>query len=186
MLEPDNAAFSLRQQCGLLSINRSSLYYQPQGESEENLLLMRLLDEQYTQTPYYGVLKMEAHLRTLGHDTAKYQPDYPRRFDHYSHANQWCESFFDWYNYSHHHSTLAGYTPAQVFTSEYIKLQNQRQQTLDAHYMQYPQRFVNGAPIAKLPPEVVYINPVVDEQGEIITEENVNFSTLSRAKCKLT
>ena len=67
MLEPDNAAFSLRQQCGLLGINRSSLYYQPLGESEENLLLMRLLDEQYTQTPYYGVLKMTAHLRTLGH-----------------------------------------------------------------------------------------------------------------------
>jgi len=67
LLEPDNAAFSLRQQCDLLGINRSSLYYQPLGESEENLLLMRLLDEQYTQTPYYGVLRMQAHLRTLGH-----------------------------------------------------------------------------------------------------------------------
>jgi len=59
--------FSLRQQCGLLGINRSSLYYQPPGESEENLLLMRLLDEQYTQTPYYGVLRMKAHLCALGH-----------------------------------------------------------------------------------------------------------------------
>jgi putative transposase len=67
LLEPDNAAFSLRQQCELLGINRSSLYYQPLGESDENLLLMRLLDEQYTQTPYYGVLKMTAYLRTLGY-----------------------------------------------------------------------------------------------------------------------
>lgn len=67
MLEPTNAAFSVRQQCGLLGINRSSLYYQPLGESEENLLLMRLLDEQYTETPYYGVLKMTAYLHTLGH-----------------------------------------------------------------------------------------------------------------------
>jgi putative transposase len=38
------------------------------GESEENLGLMRLLDEQYTRTPCYGVLKMEAYLRSLGHE----------------------------------------------------------------------------------------------------------------------
>ena len=67
MLDSDGPAFSLRQQCGLLGINRSSLYYQPQGESEENLLLMRLLDEQYTATPYYGVLKMTAHFRDKGY-----------------------------------------------------------------------------------------------------------------------
>lgn len=57
----------MRQQCELLDLNRSSLYYQPTGESEENLLLMRLLDEQYTKTPFYGVLKMTAHLRNLGY-----------------------------------------------------------------------------------------------------------------------
>lgn len=62
LLELENTAFSLRQQCRLLDINRSSLYYQPLGESEENLLLMRLLDEQYTETPYYGVLRMQAYL----------------------------------------------------------------------------------------------------------------------------
>ncbi len=59
--------FSLRQQCNLLGINRSSLYYHPVGESEENLRLMRLLDEQYTRTPYYGVLRMTAWLRQQGH-----------------------------------------------------------------------------------------------------------------------
>lgn len=51
--------------CG--GLNRSSLYYQPAGESAENLALMRLLDEQYTRTPCYGVLKMVAYLRNLGH-----------------------------------------------------------------------------------------------------------------------
>jgi len=60
--------FSLRQQCELLSINRSSLYYQPAGESKENLALMRLLDEQYTRTPFYGVPRMTAYLRHLEHD----------------------------------------------------------------------------------------------------------------------
>lgn len=59
--------FSQRQQCSLLGINRSSLYYRPVSESEENLHLMRLLDEQYTRTPYYGVLRMTAWLRQQGH-----------------------------------------------------------------------------------------------------------------------
>ncbi|MCP4994107.1 MAG: IS3 family transposase [Gammaproteobacteria bacterium] len=68
LIDPQDSEFSLRQQCGLLSVNRSGLYYQPVGESEENLGLMRLLDEQYTRTPYYGVLRMVAYLRHLGHD----------------------------------------------------------------------------------------------------------------------
>lgn len=48
-------------------MNRSGLYYQHVGENEDNLYLMRLLDEQYTQTPYYGVRKMTAWLRHKGH-----------------------------------------------------------------------------------------------------------------------
>jgi len=68
LVEPHAPTFSLRQQCGLLGLNRSSLYYQPVAESEENLSLMRLLDEQYTRTPCYGVLRMAAYLRSLGHD----------------------------------------------------------------------------------------------------------------------
>lgn len=60
MIDPHDGEFSLRRQCGLLGLNRSSLYYPSVGESEDNLRLMRLLDEQYTRTPYYGVLKMTA------------------------------------------------------------------------------------------------------------------------------
>ena len=68
MIDPQDGEFSLRRQCGLLGLNRSSLYYAPAGESEDNLHLMRLLDEQYTRTPYYGVLKMTAWWRSLGHE----------------------------------------------------------------------------------------------------------------------
>ncbi len=67
MIDPRNRVLSLRRQCELLSVNRSSLYYQVRSESEESLSLMRLLDEQYTRTPYYGVLRMVAYLRSLGH-----------------------------------------------------------------------------------------------------------------------
>jgi len=48
---------SVRRQCQLLGVYRSGFYYQPVEESEENRLLMRLLDEQYTRTPFYGSRK---------------------------------------------------------------------------------------------------------------------------------
>jgi len=58
---------SIRQQCELLGLARSSYYYEPVPTSEENLLLMRLLDEQYTRTPFYGTRKMTAWLHTQGY-----------------------------------------------------------------------------------------------------------------------
>jgi len=57
----------VRRQCELLGVNRSGLYYEPVGESPENLLLMRLLDEQYTRTPFYGSRKMTEWLAIQGH-----------------------------------------------------------------------------------------------------------------------
>ncbi len=62
-MEPDHDAISVRRQCDLLGVNRASLYYQPSGESEENLRLMRWIDEQYTATPFFGSRRMEAWLR---------------------------------------------------------------------------------------------------------------------------
>jgi putative transposase len=44
----------VRRQCALLGLCRSSLYYQPAAEAEENLRLMRLLDQEYTAHPFYG------------------------------------------------------------------------------------------------------------------------------------
>lgn len=117
--------------------------------------------------------------------TAKYQPDYPRKFESESHANQWCESFFNGYNFSHHHSTLAGYTPAQVFTGEHTEIQTQRQQTLDDQYALHPERFVKGAPKSALPPKVVYINPIPEDCEDEVMAKGVNFPTLNRAKSNL-
>ena len=58
---------SLCRQCELLRIHRSGLYYAPVPESEENLHLMRLIDEQYYKTPFYGIRRITAWLRNLGH-----------------------------------------------------------------------------------------------------------------------
>jgi len=67
LIEPDHSQLSLSRQCQLFGLARRSFYYQPRGESRENLHLMRLLDEQYTRTPFYGVRKMTAWLRGEGY-----------------------------------------------------------------------------------------------------------------------
>ena len=58
---------SLRRQCVLLDLVRSTLYRQPVEESAENLHFMRLLDAQYTATPFYGSRRMTAWLRSQGY-----------------------------------------------------------------------------------------------------------------------
>jgi putative transposase len=66
LIEPGHPELSIVQQCELLGLARSTYDYEPVPESEENLLLMRLLDEQYTRTPFYGTRKMAAWLHTQG------------------------------------------------------------------------------------------------------------------------
>lgn len=65
---PNHEKLSVRQQCNLLGLNRSNLYYEPIGESQYNLLLMKLIDEEYTRYPFKGVMKIVVHLKELGHN----------------------------------------------------------------------------------------------------------------------
>jgi len=57
----------VQRQCEIIGLSRASFYYQAASESAENLQYMRLLDEQYTLTPFYGVEKMTAYLRRQGY-----------------------------------------------------------------------------------------------------------------------
>lgn len=66
-VEPTHPHLSIARQCELLGVARSSWYYTPAGESAENLALMRLLDEQYTCTPFYGIRRMTAWLQQQGY-----------------------------------------------------------------------------------------------------------------------
>ena len=65
MVEPTHEQLSLQCQCDLLGLARASYYYEGVAVSAENLRLMNLLDEQYTQTPFYGVRKMTAWLNEV-------------------------------------------------------------------------------------------------------------------------
>ena len=117
--------------------------------------------------------------------TQKYQPDYPGRFDSVSHARQWCEGYFDWYNFDHHHSGLAGFTPEQVFTGRYREVAKQKQRALDARYECTPERFVRNRPIVPMPPSSVAINPIkTNTENATVLEDRVNFPTLPAAGYK--
>jgi len=62
MIAPSHPGLSLIRQCQILSISRSSFYYSPRGESPENLVLMRRIDELFMQCPFYGSRQMVRHL----------------------------------------------------------------------------------------------------------------------------
>jgi putative transposase len=62
---------SVVRQCKLASISRSTFYRAPAPETAENLLLMRLLDEQFLETPWYGSRQMARHLRRQGHSVCR-------------------------------------------------------------------------------------------------------------------
>jgi putative transposase len=57
---------SVREQCRLLGVPRSTVYYEPCGPKASDLAVMRRLDEQYTATPFYGVERMTACLHRQG------------------------------------------------------------------------------------------------------------------------
>jgi putative transposase len=67
MIEPNIRGLSVGRQCALLSISRSSLYYEPKGEPEKKLDLMRVIDKKFLEEPFYGVRQMTWHLRNKGH-----------------------------------------------------------------------------------------------------------------------
>jgi putative transposase len=62
MIETNNPKISLRRQCSLVGLSRATYYWQPAGESEQNLKLMRMIDQEYTRTPFYGSRKITVRL----------------------------------------------------------------------------------------------------------------------------
>jgi putative transposase len=67
MIDPAHPHLSVVRQCALVSIGRSTFYRAPTPDTAEHLALMRLLDEQFLETPWYGSRQMARHLRRLGH-----------------------------------------------------------------------------------------------------------------------
>lgn len=67
MIEPEHRELPVQRQCELLGLSRSAYYYRARPMDVQNQRLMRLIDEQYTKTPFYGVPRMTAWLRRQGY-----------------------------------------------------------------------------------------------------------------------
>jgi len=73
MIEPHHRRLSISSQCNLVSIARSSYYYTGKGEGPLNLKLMRLIDEQFLRTPFYGSRQMRKYLRRQGYCVGRHR-----------------------------------------------------------------------------------------------------------------
>ncbi len=67
MVDPKHPGLDIVRQCALVSISRPSFYYGGKGKSPLNLALMRLIDAQFLETPWYGSRQMVRHLWRLGY-----------------------------------------------------------------------------------------------------------------------
>jgi len=67
LVEPANRRLPVERQCELVGLARSSYYYEPAPESEYNKLLMKRIDEIYTEHPSLGSPKITKILRNMGH-----------------------------------------------------------------------------------------------------------------------
>jgi putative transposase len=106
--------------------------------------------------------------------TLKYRPEFPDRFGCLQDARTFCEAFFSWYNFKHHHTGIALLTPFSVHYGLADEVTKVRQETLDSAYLKHPERFVRKAPIAPVLPGAVWINPPADnwrgnEEGLSVT-----------------
>ena len=66
LVDRQHQTLSIVRQCALLGVGRSSLYYRPKETSQQGLSLMREMDRQYLETPFYGSRRMRASLERQG------------------------------------------------------------------------------------------------------------------------
>ncbi|MFG1250191.1 IS3 family transposase [Xanthobacter flavus] len=71
MIEPDHPQLPITRQCALVGISRSAFYGGPRTEGPETLAVMREIDGQFLETPWYGSRQMVRHLRRQGHEVGR-------------------------------------------------------------------------------------------------------------------
>ena len=69
MIDPDEEKLSIFKQCALIDLPRSSYYRESllHAESEENLEIMRLMDEEFMRHPFLGSRNMRNYIRRKGY-----------------------------------------------------------------------------------------------------------------------
>ena len=129
MVDRQHPALSAVRQCALLGISRSSLYYRSRGTSSEDLAVMKLIDQQYLATPFYGSRRMAVWLKRDGKvrytdnifverlwRTVKYEEVYLKAYSNGREAKAGLNAYFRFYNTQRPHQALGYRTPAEVFS----------------------------------------------------------------------
>jgi putative transposase len=70
-IDSDNSQLSCRQQCEILDLNRSTLYYEPVGQSQETLDLLKSIDRIFTDAPFFGARRIQACLQEQGYGVSR-------------------------------------------------------------------------------------------------------------------
>lgn len=73
MVDPTDQKISIVRQCNLLDVNRSSYYYNSASETDYNLSLMKIIDQEYLKYPFYGSRQMKRHLARMGYSTSRHR-----------------------------------------------------------------------------------------------------------------
>ncbi len=71
LIEFDNKELSIRRQCELVGLQRSNLYYEPVGVSDETVRLMHRVDGIFTEYPFYGSRRIREALRREGFEIGR-------------------------------------------------------------------------------------------------------------------
>ena len=71
MVDSKHPTLGISRQCELLKISRGSYYYAPESESLLNQKLMRMIDEQFLEAPFFGSRQMARHLRKQGYNIGR-------------------------------------------------------------------------------------------------------------------
>jgi putative transposase len=99
--------------------------------------------------------------------TVKYHPTFPARFGSIQDARTFCDTFFTWYNYAHHHTGIGLHTPAAVHYGHAAATTVARQHILDTAWVLHPERFTRRPqPQALQLPTAAWINKPLPEPAQ--------------------
>ncbi len=99
--------------------------------------------------------------------TVKYRHDYPDRFHSLEEVRSWMAPFVDWYNREHYHLGVGYQHPATLHGGEALETLQARQETLDAAYSVWSERFRNGPPRAARPRRRGPTNPSLQQPPDL-------------------